>query len=569
MKKPIIIALAFLFFLETARSQTPQEIRVLVDNEQFNETSTALLALISKEPNNAVHYYYLADKLILQDREDSARIMLDIGRRIDSANSYIKIGTAKYLMDRANVIQARAASEEDPTSADLRLRYTEASENVERAKALLEQAIAVAPPKTTQIFLEAAEAMIKYTNKDLDRAKVLLERVLKMEQKNIDAHLLFGDLYGELNNGSLSAQYYNDALMINSALPRAIVSKGALYYRSTNYEGAKTEFQEAISKFPNYVPAHRYLGDTYFKLGQLELAKSEYKTYLDMSSGGCYPRNRYASFLYLTKDFQEAVNQCKQVLSMCDPTNPFPLRVMAISYYEMKDYSMAMDNIKLVFDVLTPDRRISKDYEYYGKILVALNSDASGVEQLKAAYALDPSRADLLSEIGASYLKIKNYKEAINAYRQKVDGGKEVKSADLFNLGRAYYYDYQFLDADTAFEKLTKNSPKYANGFLWRAKTNTQIDSTSEKWLARPYYEKFIELTEADPSNISKYQGGLAEAYGYLAYYHSVRMDNEKGESKNAEKALALDALKKKSALQLDPEDAKNVQLAIKQLEGK
>jgi len=67
-------------------------------------------------------------------------------------------------------------------------------------------------------------------------------------------------------------------------------------------------------------------------------------------------------------------------------------------------------------------------------------------------------------------------------------------------------------------------SPKYASGFLWRAKTNAFIDSTSKAGLAKPHYEKYIEVAAADSVNAAKYRSGLLEAYHYLASYNYIQL---------------------------------------------
>ena len=94
---------------------------------------------------------------------------------------------------------------------------------------------------------------------------------------------------------------------------------------------------------------------------------------------------------------------------------------------------------------------------------------------------------------------------------------------------------------------------------MLRAQANTHIDSTSEAGLAKPFYEKYIEIALADSINLTKYQYGLIEAYGYLAYYYILKKDNSNG----------LSYLKKKLTLPIDTEDKKNVQQAIDQLEGR
>ena len=210
-----------------------------------------------------------------------------------------------------------------------------------------------------------------------------------------------------------------------------------------------------------------------------------------------------------------------------------------------------------IFRIVPMEKRLDKDFEYYGKTLIALNKDSLGIEQLQKAFAIDPTRVDLLSEIAGAWFKLKNYPNSILFLNQKISQGKDVKVADYYNLGRSFYYNNQFPSADSAFMKVNELSSKYASGWLWRADANSHIDSTSELGLAKPFYEKYVELAEADSVNASKYTSGLIKSYGYLAYYYILKKDN----------ANALLYLKKKQQLSLDPEDKKNVDKAIDQLE--
>ena len=113
------------------------------------------------------------------------------------------------------------------------------------------------------------------------------------------------------------------------------------------------------------------------------------------------------------------------------------------------------------------------------------------------------------------------------------------------------------MQADSAYMKANELSPKWASAWLSRADANTQIDSTSEAGLAKPFFEKYIEIAESDSANASKYTSGLSKAYGYLAYYYILKKDN----------ANALMYLKKKQLLPLDPEEKKSVEKGIDQIE--
>src|SRR5690606_9297860 len=87
----------------------------------------------------------------------------------------------------------------------------------------------------------------------------------------------------------------------------------------------------------------------------------------------------------------------------------------------------------------------------------------------------------------------------------------------------------EFVLSDSAFSKLIQVKDDFATAWLYRGRNNYSIDEmdgTSEG-LAKPYYEKFIELTLNDPNFDPKRQGrDLKEAYKYLGdYYFSVAND--------------------------------------------
>ena len=560
MKRTIITCLFALVCLTQARAQSIQEARKLTDNEQYENASSVYQTLLSKNPNDVNLYYYYADNLLLSDNADSARIMFDKGHSIDQGNPLIKIGKAKILLDKISVREAKSSSEQDGANRELRDRYEQALTNIKDAEALIDEAIL--NTKEINLLIEASEALIHYKNKNTDKAKAILVKAAAIDPKNIEALLLYGDIYTELNNGTLAADYYNRALEFDKSSARAIVSKGRLYKRSTNYEGAAREFENAISIEPSYAPAHRELGEIYIKLGKLNQAKEEYKKYLDLSKNNCGARIRYATFLYISKNFTDALTELNQVQQRCDSNNLTMLRIQSYCYYETRDTAKGLNTINHLFRLLTPEKRTAKDLEYYGKFLIATNRDSSiqmGIEQLQKAVALDPFRTDLMTEMANAWSKLKQYSNAIQMLNQKLATGKDIKVLDYFTLARAYYFNRLFVEADSAARKVNELSPNYASGWILRAQTNAHIDSTSEEGLAKPFYEKYIEIALADSLIMAKYQNGLIEAYGYLAYYYILKRENSNG----------LIYLKKKLLLPLEPEDKKNVQQAIDQLEGR
>jgi tetratricopeptide (TPR) repeat protein len=436
-----------------------------------------------------------------------------------------------------------------------------AQENEKKANALIDEA--TANTKDVRVLTEAAEALIHYKTKNLDKAKALLDKALAADPKNIECLLLYGDVYAELNNGTLAADYYNRALDLNKSSARAIVSKGRLYKRSTNHEGAAREFENAIATDPNYAPAHRELGDTYFKLGKLNEAKQEYKKYLELSKSNFAARIKYAFALYLSEDYDEAINQLNEAQQRGDSNNLSLLRVQLYVYFKSKKCEQAINTASHLYRMLPPEKRVPSDMEFYGKTFIKCTSDsdsvAMGIDNLQKAFSMDPARTDLLSDLADGYYKLKQYPNVIQLLRQKMANGKGISVIDYYNLSNAYYYNNQFQEADTPAAKVNELVPSYATGWMLRARINSHIDSTSEQGLAKPFYEKYDSLAMVDSTNAVRYQSGLIDAYTYLAYYYLLKKDT----------ANALRYLHKKLPLPLEPDERKNVQQAIDQLEGR
>ena len=559
MRITLITFFSFFFSLYS-NAQSIQEARKLTDNEQYENASSIYRALLLNNPSDVSFYYYYGDNLLLSDNADSSKIIFEKGLSIDSTFPLLKIGKAKILLDKISEREAKLSSEQDGANKELRDRYELAQANIKEAEELITEA--TQNTKSTNVLIEGAEAFTHYKNKNTEKAKSFLDKVVLIDPKNKEALLLYGDIYTELNNGSLAADYYNRALDLDKSSARAIVSKGRLYKRSTNYEGAAREFENAISIEPSYAPAYRELGETYIKLGKLGPAKEQYKKYLELSKNNCGARIRYATFLFISKNYMEALSELNQVQQRCDTNNLTMLRLLSYCYYETKDTAKGLNTINHLFRLLTTEKRTGKDLEYYGKFLIVTNRDSSvqnGIEQLQKSFALDPSRTDLLTEMAMAWSKLKQYPNAIQLLNQKIIIGREVKVIDYYTLARSYYFNRQFAEADSAAKKVNELSPVYASGWVLRAQANAHIDSTSEAGLAKPFYEKYIEIAINDSTNPSKYQNGLIEAYGYLAYYYILKKDNVNG----------LFYLKKKLNLPLESDDKKNVQLAIDQLEGR
>ena len=90
--------------------------------------------------------------------------------------------------------------------------------------------------------------------------------------------------------------------------------------RSRNYNEARTAFEKAISLDPNFAPAYRDEAEMYYYAGKYKLALDTFQKYVDLSGQSTATSEKYAAFLFLTKEFPKTITETQKVLAK-DPNN--------------------------------------------------------------------------------------------------------------------------------------------------------------------------------------------------------------------------------------------------------
>lgn len=134
----------------------------------------------------------------------------------------------------------------------------------------------------------------------------------------------------------------------------------------------------------------------------------------------------------------------------------------------------------------------------------------------------------LRREMASEFCKEKKFQSAIDIYEKIVSNDPDdLAPQDYFNLGRAYYFGPKdFVKSDSCFSKVTQAIPTFATAYFWRGKANVQQDPKNEKWLAKPHYEKALELVK--PEERAGAKTNVIEACEYLGYYYLTVKDNTK-----------------------------------------
>jgi Tfp pilus assembly protein PilF len=184
----------------------------------------------------------------------------------------------------------------------------------------------------------------------------------------------------------------------------------------------------------------------------------------------------------------------------------------------------------------------ASDHAYYGKLLLKLNEDSLASESFVRSLELDSTQQDILKIHGGNLLQNKRFAEAADVYEQLIALKEVPLLQDLWYLGQAYYFDGQYLKADSALNKIMarQSIEKLPHQvLLFSARSKANIDSTMTAGLAKPAYEALLKRIS---KNISKYETEVIEAYTYLGAYYVHEEENIAKAKDCFEKILELDS---------------------------
>ena len=488
--------------------------------ERFLDASAAFKQLIQKNPNNGDIYFYYGENYLQEyfadtlnttfaEMADSATRLFQKGIQADPSNPLGFVGLGQVSL--------------------IRKKMDEAKGYYAKAIALLpskaNKSIVMAPEKQAVVYIKMAAGYIRANVNDTAMVFAYLRNAEKLDKNNYDLYITRGDAYiFLLNDGSKAISNYNMAQNLNPKSPLAKLRVGQLWMRARNYDYALKYYQEVVQVDSSFAPAYRELGYLLSRAGRNDEAQQNYKKYLILSSNNVQARIQYVNTLMELRDYAKAIEELNTIMKS-DSSNNDLNRALAYSYFETKQYDKGLLYSQKFFKHAKQEKIRPTDYAYLGRLLAKTKQDSLAHLTLLKAFELDTAKPELISEAAMSLIRLKKYENAIDVYNMKIAIGKATPN-DFYNLGKVYYNVKNWKMADTTLATFNKLMPEYLQGYVWRARTLVNIDSTTKLLgLAKPVYEIMIEKAKEDSLKNGK---ELMEAYSYLSYYYFLQFKETK-----------------------------------------
>lgn len=402
------------------------------------------------------------------------------------------------------------------------------------ATALLQKALDLSRSKDAAVLNAVARAWLTRQ----DHASKAIALLMKSESiaASFETSILMGDAFLQQGNGGMAIIHYEHAASYDLKDPLPHFRIGQVYLRSTNKEAALEAFSHAVAIDPGYTRAWKEIAELQYSFRNGAEAVRAQEKYLGFTEFKDRGLSNLGFYYFMARDFPRSAEAFEGAWTRGLLTQT-GLKYFAIALDETGSYEKAGKLFGEYFKNTKPEQVVAADYVAYGKLLLKLERDSLAVLAFDDALALGGTQVAVKQLKAETLFKVRRYGEAASAYDDLIRSRQKPTSQDLYSLGRALYFNGDFREADSTFRKLIESQPAITLGYLWAARSNASLDPESTEGLAKPFYEKLVELAQKQPE-LSKNE--LKEAYSYLGYFYLLKnaMDLSR---QNWEKVLAID----------------------------
>ena len=392
-----------------------------------------------------------------------------------------------------------------------------------------------------------------YEAKDTANAAVYADYAIKANKQYAPAYILKGDLCALAEDGGGAASFYDQAIYFDPKNPDGY-RKYASVYRKISPQGAVAKLNDLRAQVPDY-PVDAIIGHINYISNNFDEAIAAYDK---------VPKNKLekmdiiesAFSAYLTQKYDKGIEMSEFGLQK-EPRNSTLNRLAMFCNTEKGNFDKALDFADRLFNKSDSANISYMDYVYYGNALNGLKRHDEAINMYKKALEQEFDNADkkagVVKTLSDAYKGINDYDNAIKYYKQFLNDVSKASASDHAGLGRLYAQHANALEDQAAkMEKLRLADEVYA-GLLTkyqdvedyvafqRARIGMQMDPESKKELAKPHYEKLVELLGSKAERDNTDQVRLVEAYRYLISYYLINKDDKNTAKQFAAKLQEID----------------------------
>lgn len=378
----------------------------LIRDEKFNSAKKYFYSLLNTD-KKAEAYFYLGQIFYLTENLDSAKISYLSGIKADTEQPLNYAGLVKINL--------------------LSNKISEADNNIKNALELSNE-------KSPLVYNTLSEAYSNAKIKDYSKAIELLSNAIKLNPEYIDSYISLSKVNLLKGNGTEAIKNSEDVLNIDSKNPEALTIKAKVYILINKNNEAIVLLNDAIKSDSSYSPAFNELAELYANLKDYSKAAEFYRKYIEASEVTSEKQKRYASILYVNKEYEKAISILEDALTN-ENNSASTIRIIAYSYLRLSNVDKSKYYFEQLFQIKTAEF-LPTDYENYADLLSKTGNEMQALDYLVKVVELDSSRKDIFGKMSVIYFKNKNWDGVIRSLTEK----GSLTAQEYFDLSKAYIF---------------------------------------------------------------------------------------------------------------------------------
>lgn len=426
---------------------------------KFQKAENEFQKVLLQDPKNPEVLIQLAEIYLNTNRADQA--VAEIEKYLSTAS---KTSKALDLMGRAQAQAGNAAKSEalfreamalNPGDLDPALGLAQllgSGNRFDEARSVLEDLVQKFPENTLPWF---TLARIELAAGQPAKALELYRKIAEIAPSNIEARYMAGAIaldLGDVESGlALAAQ-------LKTQFPEHPVGarlKGMALYRKGDFSNALVELQNSVKGMPDLI-GYYFLGLSYTKLEQFELALNQFQKALSIQPGHQQSRLMVATTLFQQKRFDDCISETIKVLDQ-SPENGYAYNLRGNARMAKGEFDQAMED----FDkAIALDPSLAEPHLKKGLFNLAKGNAGLAEADLVKALQVEPGNLNSRLLLASYYLRQQNFNDALSTLKKGL--AQKPEDAMVYNyMASALFSQKKPAEAVEALNKAKAVKPDY------------------------------------------------------------------------------------------------------------
>jgi tetratricopeptide (TPR) repeat protein len=364
----------------------------LYRRNELNESAQIFEFLLKNKGNSILPHLYLARIYRLTGAYKKALLHYDIASEMSPEDESLKLQKAVTLLKLGNRPEAEYQLE------NLSLHFKKS-------------AIKTADPNQLLRFI----TMSHFQKKDYRKAIYYAKEILKENYSDIDMHVVIAESYVKLGDLEKARNHYLRCLEREKQNPD-------LYYGLFPILWEKEEYDELIQKVRRVLRLNQNdgIGRYFYSLAYAHVGEEPEKIFSLLQEqirekGPDILLMNTLGHAYLTYDMLDLAESWFLRTLKLDPENKKALRFIIYLYHHTDKPKKEEEYIEKYFHLFPADKRMQRNYI---DLLMRLKKYKKAIKEILALIPLYKKKIGLKKLLATSYMKIKDYKDAILIYKE-------------------------------------------------------------------------------------------------------------------------------------------------------